>query len=125
VANQIPSLMCLLILDMADHRLPLFGLMLEAKLLPSGLQAPREPIRFLKAHKRALQIPERIVLIARRTLGRSPPTGRFDPKAKLLIQGTYELGLSAASQARSGQGSHQLYLDVASHHLTRRQNTIV
>src|SRR5947209_1315259 len=78
-----------------------------------------------KAREMGLQIPERIVLITRRTPRRSPPTGRFDQKAKLLIQRTYELGLSAASRARSGQGSHQLYLDVASHQLTRRQNTVL
>ena len=37
-------------------------------------------------------------------------------KSEASIQRTYELVLSAAYRARLGQGSHQLYLDVASHH---------
>jgi hypothetical protein len=84
VVHQIPRFMCLLILDMADHGLPLFGSMLKAKLLPNELQAPQEPIHSLKAREWGLQIPERVVLVARGTPGRSPLTGRFDPKAKLL-----------------------------------------
>jgi hypothetical protein len=37
-------------------------------------------------------------------------------ESEASIQRTHELGLSTASRARSGQGSHQHYLDVASHH---------
>jgi hypothetical protein len=37
-------------------------------------------------------------------------------ESEASIQRTHELGLSAASQARFGQGSRQHYLDVASHH---------
>jgi len=39
----------------------------------------------------ALQTLEPIVLITRRTPGRSPPTGRLDPKARLLPKGHMSL----------------------------------
>lgn len=65
--------------------------------------------------KGGFQIPERVVRRSRDTRSQSANRS-IRSKSEASIQRTYELVLSAAYRARPGHGSHQLYLDVASHH---------
>jgi hypothetical protein len=115
MVHQIPRFMSLLILDRSRLQSPTIRLDARGE---APTERTRGALRTLSAHPR---------------LARGPPdTGTHSShhlqdtrsqsaswsirsESEASTQRTHELGPSAVSQARSGQGSHQHYLDVASH----------